>query len=422
MQQEGVVTMPTKAIQKFLQLESASGIILMIAAVIALIAANSPLDEHYAELLNTTGEVRIGDEGIAKPVLLWINDGLMAIFFLLIGLELKREILEGQLSKVSQIALPGIAALGGIAVPALIYVALNSGDSLAMNGWAIPAATDIAFALGILYLLGDRVPSALKLFLMTLAIFDDLAAIVIIAVFYSGDLSMLALALAGWTVVVLGIMNQLGIRQLAPYVLVGLFLWVFVLKSGVHATLAGVVLAFAIPLRGKTGDHSPLRELEHALHPWVAYGILPVFALANAGVSLDGVSLSTLGEAVPLGIAAGLFVGKQAGILGFTWVGVKLGFAKLPQGVNWQSMWGVAALGGIGFTMSLFIGSLAFEHGGPDYATLVRLGIIVGSVLSGLLGYLLLRFGFPTLAKVPKVSRPAKASKPGKSKTVTFDE
>ena len=284
--------MPARAMKKFLELESTSGIILMIAAVVALIAANSPFDVHYADLLETTGEVRIGDEGIAKPVLLWINDGLMAIFFLLIGLELKREILEGQLSKVSQIALPGVAALGGIAVPALLYVALNSGDSVALNGWAIPAATDIAFALGILYLLGDRIPSALKLFLLTLAIFDDLAAIVIIAVFYSGDLSMTALALAGWTVVVLGLMNQVGIRQLTPYILLGLFLWVFVLKSGVHATLAGVVLAFAIPLRAKTADDpSPLRELEHTLHPWVAFGILPVFALANAGVALDGVSL-----------------------------------------------------------------------------------------------------------------------------------
>jgi Na+:H+ antiporter, NhaA family len=384
--------MPAKAIQKFLDLESASGIILMIAAVIAMIIANSPLDEHYAQLLNTMGEVRIGDQGIAKPILLWINDGLMAIFFLLIGLELKREILEGQLSSISQIALPGIAALGGIILPASIYIALNSGDSSALNGWAIPAATDIAFALGILYLLGERIPSSLKLFLMTVAIFDDLAAIVIIAVFYSGDLSMVAIVLAGCTVVVLGGMNRLGIKQLPPYMLVGLFLWAFVIKSGVHATLAGVVLAFAIPLRGKTEDApSPLRHLEHTLHPWVAYGILPVFALANAGVSLKGVSLSILGEPVPLGIAAGLFIGKQAGIFGFTWVSVKVGLAKLPPNVDWLAMWGVAALGGIGFTMSLFIGSLAFEQGGPDYVTQARLGIIVGSLLSGLWGYAILR-------------------------------
>jgi Na+:H+ antiporter, NhaA family len=384
--------MPAKAIQKFLDLESASGIILMIAAVIAMIIANSPLDEHYAQLLNTIGEVRIGDNGIAKPVLLWINDGLMAIFFLLIGLELKREILEGQLSSISQIALPGIAALGGIILPASIYIALNSGDSVALNGWAIPAATDIAFALGILYLLGDRIPSSLKLFLMTVAIFDDLAAIIIIAVFYSGDLSMFAMALAAGTIAVLGIMNWLGVKQLTPYMLMGLFLWVFVLKSGVHATLAGVVLAFAIPLRGKTEDApSPLRRLEHSLHPWVAYGILPVFALANAGISLKGVSLSTLVDPVPLGVAAGLFIGKQAGILGFTWVSVKVGLAKLPPNIDWLAMWGVAALGGVGFTMSLFIGSLAFEHGGPDYVTQVRLGIIVGSLLSGLWGYALLR-------------------------------
>ena len=384
--------MPAKAIQKFLDLESASGIILMIAAVIAMIIANSPLDEHYAQLLNTMGEVRIGDQGIAKPILLWINDGLMAIFFLLIGLELKREILEGQLSSISQIALPGIAALGGIILPASIYIALNSGDSSALNGWAIPAATDIAFALGILYLLGDRIPSSLKLFLMTVAIFDDLAAIIIIAVFYSGDLSMFAMALAAGTIAVLGIMNWLGVKQLTPYMLMGLFLWVFVLKSGVHATLAGVVLAFAIPLRGKTEDApSPLRRLEHSLHPWVAYGILPVFALANAGISLKGVSLSTLVDPVPLGVAAGLFIGKQAGILGFTWVSVKVGLAKLPPNIDWLAMWGVAALGGIGFTMSLFIGSLAFEQGGPDYVTQARLGIIVGSLLSGIWGYAILR-------------------------------
>jgi NhaA family Na+:H+ antiporter len=385
--------MTVTSIKAFLKLESASGIILIVCAIVAMILANSPLSTHYDTLLNTTAEVRVGDAGIAKPVLLWINDGLMAIFFLLIGLEVKREFLEGQLSSISQVALPGIAALGGLLFPALIYTALNWGDSVAMNGWAIPAATDIAFALGVLYLLGDRIPAPLKLFLMTIAIFDDLVAIVIIAVLYSSDLSVLALVLAAVSLMVLVAMNRLGVTQVTPYMLVGLLLWVFVLKSGVHATLAGVLLAFTIPMCARNGEESsPLCNLEHKLHPWVAYGILPLFALANAGVSLKGVSLDTLVESIPLGIMLGLFIGKQAGIFSFTWISIKLKFAKRPADTSWLELWGVAALGGIGFTMSLFIGSLAFEHGGPDYAMLDRIGILGGSLVSALWGYGLLRF------------------------------
>lgn len=377
------------ALRAFLKLESASGIILVFMAILALITANSPLAGTYDDLLQTTAEVRIGNQGVSKPLLLWINDGLMAIFFLLIGLEVKREVLEGQLSSLSQVALPGIAALGGLTLPALIYVGLNWGDSVALNGWAIPAATDIAFALGILYLLGDRVPISLRLFLMTLAIFDDLAAILIIAVFYSGDLSLLSLGLAAITLALLIIMNRMGIKSLTPYLLVGMVLWVLVLKSGVHATLAGVILAFTIPLHGKAS--SPLHKLEHGLHPWVAFGILPIFAWANAGVSLENISLETLFEPVPLGIAAGLFIGKQVGVFSFTWLSTRIGLTRLPQTVSWSELYGVAVLSGIGFTMSLFIGSLAFEHSGESYVGQDRIGILTGSFLSAIWGYGILR-------------------------------
>jgi NhaA family Na+:H+ antiporter len=385
---------PARAIRNFLRLESASGILLMVAAFLAMILANSPLASLYQGLLGTYAEVRVGSLGIEKPLLLWINDGLMAVFFLLVGLEVKREIREGQLSNISQIALPGVAATGGLVVPALIYVALNRGDPIALNGWAIPAATDIAFALGILFLLGDRVPTSLKLLLMTIAIFDDLTAIVIIAVFYSGDLSLLSLGLATGALVVLAGMNLLGVKRLAAYAIVGVLLWIFVLKSGVHATLAGVALAFAIPWQPRIAGeehHSPLHHVEHALHPYVAFGILPLFAFANAGVSLAGVSLSTLFRSVPLGIALGLIIGKPVGVFGASWLSVKAGIAKLPERMSWRELYGVATLCGVGFTMSLFIGSLAFEHGGPDYATLDRLGILTGSLVSAVWGYLILR-------------------------------
>lgn len=391
--QGGTDLRPTTAIRNFLQLEAAGGILLIAAAALAMLVANSPLDRHYNDLLDVYAEVSIGELGIRKPVLLWINDGLMAIFFLLIGLEVKREIRDGQLSNPRQVVLPGIAALFGLAMPALIYVAFNWGDSEALNGWAIPAATDIAFALGILYLVGSRVPTALKLFLLTVAIFDDLAAIVIIAVFYTADLSLSSLVLAGVTLVVLLIMNLSGVQRTGIYLFVGVLLWVFVLKSGVHATLAGVALAFAIPLKGSTAaDHSPLRELEHTLHPWVAYGILPLFAFANAGISLSGISLDTLTEPIPLGIALGLFVGKPVGIFGASWIAIRLGVARLPEGVRWVELFGVAVLGGVGFTMSLFIASLAFEHGVEGQLALDRLGIITGSLLAALCGFSLLRY------------------------------
>ncbi len=378
------------AIREFLQLESASGIILVGAAVLALILNNSPLSGLYDLLLETPVEVRIGALHLAKPLLLWINDGLMAIFFLLIGLEVKREILDGQLSSLSQIALPGIAAIGGMAVPALIYVIFNLNNPEALGGWAIPAATDIAFALGIMALLGSRVPVALKLFLLTLAIIDDLGAIVIIAIFYSGKLSLVSLIIAGIAIAILIGMNLMGVKRIAAYVIVGVILWICVLKSGVHATLAGVVLAFCIPMRTKDDEQCPLRDLEHTLHPWIAFGIMPVFAFANAGVSLEGMSLMTLFEPIPIGVALGLFVGKQLGVFGFSKLSVMLGLAKLPEGVDWLSLYGTSILCGIGFTMSLFISTLAFNSGVVDYGVSARLGILVGSFLSAIVGYLIL--------------------------------
>ncbi len=383
---------PVKYIRSFFELESASGILLVFAAVLAMIINNSPLSSLYGVFLDVPLEVRVGSLKIAKPLLLWINDGLMAIFFLLIGLEVKREIFEGQLSSASRAALPGVAALGGMLVPALIYVSLNWGDSAALNGWAIPAATDIAFSLGILALLGERVPPGLKMFLLAVAIIDDIGAIIIIAVFYSGALSTLSLFLAAVTLGILALLNRLGVTRIAPYVILGIILWVCVLKSGVHATLAGVALAFCIPLKGKSGEKiSPARDLENALHPWVAFGIMPLFAFANAGVSLSGITFKSLLSPVPLGIALGLFIGKQVGIFGFSWLAIKLKLAKLPEGVRWSGLYGLSVLCGIGFTMSLFIGSLAFERGGPDLETAVRLGVLTGTLLSGLLGYFVLR-------------------------------
>ena len=382
---------PVTAIREFLKLESSSGLILIAAMAAALILENSPLSFLYDQLLQTPASVSIGALKLDKPLLLWINDGLMAIFFLLVGLEVKREMRQGQLSDLSQITLPGIAAIGGMAVPALIFVWLNWGDSVALNGWAIPAATDIAFALGILSLLGNRVPLSLKLLLMTVAIMDDLGAIIIIAVFYSTDISLLSLILAAIMLVILFALNRSGVTRITPYVIAGIILWVFVLKSGVHATLAGVALAFAIPTRSDDENMpSPLCYLEHSLHPWVAFAIMPLFAFANAGVSLTGLSLTTLLEPVPLGIIAGLFLGKQLGLFGFTWVSVRLGIAKLPEDIGWFEFYGMAVLCGIGFTMSLFIASLAFEHGVVENILADRLGILVGSLLSAVLGYTIL--------------------------------
>lgn len=373
-------------ITRFFQLEAAGGLLLIAAAALALIINNSPLSWLYNAFLETPVEARIGALHIAKPLLLWINDGLMALFFLVIGLEVKREVLEGHLSKPSQIVLPGAAAIGGMVVPALIYIALNTGNAEALNGWAIPMATDIAFALGVLALLGKRVPVSLKLFLMTLAIIDDLGAIIVIALVYSGELSQLSLILAAVSIIALIAMNRSGVSRLAPYLLVGLVLWICVLKSGVHATLAGVVLAFCIPLR-TSSKASPLLTLEHGLHPWVAYGILPLFAFANAGVSLAGVTMESFTHPVPLGIAAGLLLGKTLGVFGLTWLAVKTRMASLPKEANWGHVLGVSILCGIGFTMSLFVGSLAFEPGVSAYAGEDRMGILTGSILSAIIGY-----------------------------------
>ncbi len=382
--------MPIPLIREFLRLEAAAGIILFMAAVLAMTLDNSPLRWLYDALLTTTVAIQVGSLEIHKPLLLWINDGFMAIFFLLVGLEIKREILEGELSSFSQAALPGMAAIGGMLFPAGVYVALNLHSPETMRGWAIPAATDIAFALGVLALLGKRVPASLKIFLLALAIMDDLGAIVIIAVFYTADLSTTSLGLAAIGIGMLIALNLFGVTRIAAYVVTGLFVWICVLKSGVHATLAGVAIAFAIPLRAQDEDgHSPLTHLEHTLHPWVSYGILPLFAFANAGVSLAGLSMSSLLEPVPLGIAAGLFVGKQIGVFGMTFAAVKLGISSMPEGTTWPQFYGIALLTGIGFTMSLFIGTLAFED--PSYAPGVRMGVITGSILSAVAGYLILR-------------------------------
>jgi NhaA family Na+:H+ antiporter len=385
--------MPIQAIKEFLRLESAGGILLLFAAILAMLIENSPLEFLYDALLNTPVSVQVGEFEIAKPLLLWINDGLMAIFFFLIGLEVKREALVGELSDFRRVLLPVIAAVGGMAVPAGIYAYINWGDEVAMRGWAIPSATDIAFALGVLALLGSRVPNALKIFLMTLAIVDDLGAIVIIAIFYTADLSLLSLSVASGALVVLFILRKSGIISLTPYMLVGLVLWAAVLKSGVHATLAGVVAAFFIPFERAPGqDKTQLEKLEHDLHPLVAFAILPLFAFANTGVSFERMSLDSLTHGVPLGIAAGLFFGNQIGVFGLTWLAIKTGIARLPQGVTWIQIYGASLLCGIGFTMSLFISSLAFEKGGPSMTVDERIGILLGSILSGVVGYLVLRF------------------------------
>jgi NhaA family Na+:H+ antiporter len=329
-------------------------------------------------------------------LLLWINDGLMAVFFFVVGLEIKREFLQGELSDPARVTLPVVAAFGGMLIPAAVYVYINFGNEQALKGWAIPSATDIAFALGILSLLGNRVPNSLKLFLLTLAIIDDLGAIVIIALFYSADLSPGSLLIAAGAVAVLFILNRRQVLSIAPYMLVGAVLWAAVLKSGVHATLAGVVLAFLIPLRvPKQFQKSPLSELEEDLHPSVAYVILPLFAFANSGVSFQGLTLDVVTQPVPLGIAAGLFLGKQIGVFGFSWLTVKLKLARLPDSVNWRQLYAVSILCGIGFTMSLFISSLAFEQGGVEIAVHDRLGILLGSLISAFIGYLLLNWALP---------------------------
>jgi NhaA family Na+:H+ antiporter len=389
-----------RAAAEFLRLESASGILLFIAAVLAMLMANSPLSPLYAALLEVPIEIRVSELLLAKPLLHWINDGLMAVFFLLVGLEIKREIMDGELSSPSRVLLPAAAAAGGMIAPALIYAWFNRADPVALAGWAIPSATDIAFALGVLALLGKAVPIGLKLFLLTLAVLDDLGAVLIIAVFYSGNLAPSALAAAGLFIACLAIMNRRGVNTATPYLLVGACLWIAVLKSGVHATLAGAVLAMFIPLnRGSDSAVSPLRQLENDLHPTVAYVVLPAFAFANSGVPLAGIGPSVLLDGVPLGIVLGLFLGKQLGIVSATWFMVKLRFAPLPEGVDWRQIHGVSLLCGVGFTMSLFIGSLAFEHQGQEYGAAVRLGILAGSTLCGTCGYLVLRRALRTRSR-----------------------
>ncbi|VAW52771.1 Na+/H+ antiporter NhaA type [hydrothermal vent metagenome] len=381
-------------LEEFIKKESSSGILLIFVTILALALKNSMLSEYYAAFLGTPVEVRFADLHIAKPLLLWINDGLMAIFFLLIGLEVKREVLEGHLSTTSQATLPIIAAIGGMVVPALFYIYINNGDATAMRGWAIPTATDIAFALGVLALLGKRVPLSLKIFLMALAIIDDLGAIVIIALFYTVELSTLSIIVSATSLSILIIMNRLGVAKKAAYIIVGVVLWVSVLKSGVHATLAGVALAFTIPLQCTRKDngetYSMSKDMEHDLHYWVAFFILPLFAFVNAGVDLRNVSLDQMTAGVPLGIMAGLFFGKQIGVFGFSWVAIKLGLANIPEKSTWLQLYGVSILTGIGFTMSLFVDSLAFTDGNL-YQQADKLAVLIASFAAGIVGYLVLR-------------------------------
>jgi NhaA family Na+:H+ antiporter len=360
------------------------GIALGAATLAALLIANSALAPHYDALIHAQAEIRVGSIGLSKQLEHWINDGLMAIFFLLVGLEIKREVIEGSLTTLRDAALPMAAAAGGFLLLGALYAALNCGDAEALRGWAIPDATDIAFALGICAVLGRAVPSSLKIFLLALAIIDDLLAIIVIAIFFTDQLSTLALALAGIGVAALVVLNLLGVRKIAPYVLVGALTWVCVLKSGVHATLAGVAVGLAVPLARREGE-SPLEQLEHSLKPWISYATVPIFAFANAGVPLAGMSLSTLVAPIPLGIIAGLFVGKQLGVFG---AAVELGLARPPKGASLAQLYGIAILTGVGFTMSLFIGTLAFEDDG--LTAQVRLGVLVASVLSGVVVSLVL--------------------------------
>ena len=372
----------------FFQHEAAGGVVMMLAAALALIVSNSGWALNYSAFLELPVSIRAGDLKLDKPLLHWINDGLMAIFFCLVGLEIKRELLVGELSTREQALLPLLAAIGGMAVPGLIYAAVNLGNPTALDGWAIPTATDIAFAVAVLSLMGSAVPAALKVFLLALAIIDDLGAIVIIALFYTAKLSTLALGLAAVGVAGLLILNARRVTNLTPYVLIGTFVWVCVLKSGIHATLAGVLVGFAIPLKVPEGEPVPLERLEHQLHPWVAFGVLPLFGFANAGVSLAGLTFADLLSPVTLGIALGLVVGKPIGILGACWLATRAGLARLPQATSWQQLGGASMLAGIGFTMSLFIGILAFDD--PTFATPVRLGVLIASSIAAISGYVVL--------------------------------
>jgi len=382
---------PLRAVRDFLKLEASGGLMLVAMAALALVLSNTGASEFYRSVLDLPIEVTAGGAGLAKSLVLFVNDGLMALFFLLVGLEIKREVRDGQLSTRDQALLPAAAAVGGMAIPAVIYYLVVQGNPTLTPGWAIPAATDIAFSLGVMSLLGTRVPASLKIFLTALAIIDDLGAIVIIAIFYTADLSTVSLGVAGGCIIALIVLNRLGVTRLTPFIIVGLILWFAVLKSGVHATLAGVVLAFCIPLEGRNGASmsSPLRDLEHRLHPWVAYAILPIFAFFNAGVDLRGLSADVIFGPLSLGIALGLFVGKQIGVFVIAWGLIRFGICRMPEGATFAQLYGTAILTGIGFTMSLFIGGLAFEGGAHDAE--VRIGVLMGSVISALVGYALLR-------------------------------
>ena len=372
------------AIERLFKHEAAGGVALMAAAVLALIVANSSLSGVYSDVLAAKLSITLNDEGLSKPLILWINDGLMAIFFFLIGLELKRELLEGKLKNPRDVMLPGVAAIGGMVVPAVIFAAINWNSPETIAGWAIPAATDIAFALGLLALVGTRAPASLKVFLLTLAILDDLGAILIIALFYTAHLKVTYLLIALAPLAMMGWLNARGSHRVSPIVILGIVLWVLVLKSGVHATLAGVVTAFFIPLKDRWGK-SPLHSMEHGLVAWVAFFIVPVFAFANAGVSFAGMSMEAIASPVTIGIVAGLVLGKQAGVFGATWLVVKSGLATLPHGANWAHIYGLSALAGIGFTMSLFIGGLSYAD--PALMNEVRLGVLVASAISAVVGY-----------------------------------
>ncbi|MCG3842566.1 Na+/H+ antiporter NhaA [Psychrobacter sp. Ps1] len=382
--------MAIRRIKAFFEFEAAGGIVLALAAVAAMIIANSPLNVWYEGFIHAPVAIQIGEFAIAKDAHHWINDGLMAVFFFLVGLELKREVLIGELSNVKQIILPAGAALGGMIMPAIVYLLFNYNEPEFWKGWAIPAATDIAFALGILSLLGNRVPNSLKVFLVSIAIFDDIGAILIIALFYTSELSLESLAVAGLCLPFLYVLNRRNVTNITPYLLIGLIMWIAVLKSGIHATLAGVVLALFIPMFDRTDpEHSPLEELEHDLHNTVAFGILPIFAFANSGISLEGAGFAELFHSVPLGIAAGLFIGKQLGVMFMCWLIFKLGISTMPKGMDYKQIYGAALLCGVGFTMSLFIGGLAFA--GDTTMFDERLGIIMGSIVSGIAGYIMLK-------------------------------
>ena len=381
----------SKPFKWFFQLEAASGLVLLIAAIIALVISNSIFSELYFSTLEQYLFIGINNFGLKLSVHHWINDLLMAIFFFFVTLEIKREFIQGELSNLKKALLPIIGAVGGMVIPALVYVVINFGNAETLNGWAIPSATDIAFSLGVLSLLGSRVPISLKIFLTALAIIDDLGAILIIAFFYSGDLSISYLSLILISYIFLLILNKVGVKNFLPYLLIGSFMWFFTYKSGIHATIAGVLLASTIPHRIKEKDFSLLIKLEHAISPYVAFMIMPIFAFANAGVSLGGLSLSSLMQPVPLGILLGLFVGKQVGVMIFSFIAVKSGAAEMPNNSSWLSLYGVSVLTGIGFTMSLFVGNLAFAEN-IQYIDGVKIGVLAGSLLSTLLGYFILLF------------------------------